>query len=453
MKKVKRRTYSVIIFVALILLGLVYFLFRLVINGGSWAAFPTNKNVYSNGVLALGTVYDRNGNLLAGASSDGITYSDSETVRKATLHVVGDANNNIATGSLNAFSDELIGYSLINGTYSMNGKGKDLYLTIDSDLNVVAYNALNGRKGTVAVYNYVTGEIICNVSTPTYDPANKPEISDDDPNYDGVYMNRFLSSTFTPGSTYKVITTAAAIDTLPDAYDRQYTCNGSVTINGAAINCTGTHGTIALDQALAVSCNVYFAELSVALGSGTLAKYAEKLGVTSSMSVDGIKTAAGKFTVGADGTAELAWSGIGQYEDLVNPCAMLTLMGAIANGGEPVMPRLISKVSGTLGLSHSAATGDRMLSEETASALKSLMRNNVVSHYGDSKFPGLNNLCAKTGTAEVGGDKSPHSWFVGFLNDDDNPLAFVVVIENGGSGLSGAGSVASTVLQAAVSAG
>lgn len=451
MKKVKRRTYFVIVFVALILLGMVFFLFRLVVNGQSWVTFPSNKNVFSGGVLALGTVYDRDGNLLADAGPDGISYSDTEVVRRATLHVVGDAYNNIATGALKAFSNELIGYNLINGTYSANGEGKDLYLAIDSSLNTVAYNALNGRKGTVAVYNYKTGEILCNVSTPTYDPANPPEISDGDPNYEGVYMNRFLSSTFTPGSTYKIITTAAAIDTLPDAYDRQYTCTGSVTVNGTAINCTGTHGTISLEDALAVSCNVYFAELSLALGSNTMAKYSDKLGMTSPIRVDGIKTATGKFTAAADGTAELSWSGIGQYENLVNPCAMLTLMGAIANGGEPVMPRYISKVSGTLGLSHRAETGSRLLSTDTASALKSLMRNNVVSHYGDSRFPGLS-LCAKTGTAEVGEGTSPHSWFVGFLNDEELPLAFVVVVENGGSGLSGAGTVANTVLQAAVSA-
>ena len=449
MKKVKRRTYSIIVFIALIALGLVYFLFRLVVNGSTWITFPSNKNVYSNGVLAVGTIYDRDGCLLADTANDGIVYSPSETTRKATLHVVGDAHNNIGTGALKVFSDELIGYNLVNGTYSMNSDGRDLYLTIDAGLNEVAYNALGGKKGTVAVYNYKTGEIICNVSTPTYDPANKPEIADGDASYEGVYLNRFFSSSFTPGSTFKIITTAAAIDSLADAYDHQYTCNGSVTVNGTAVNCTGTHGTIALDQALAVSCNCYFAELSLALGSNTLSEYAEKFGLTSSMKVDGINTAAGSFAPGTDGSPELAWAGIGQHEDLVNPCAMLNLLGAIANRGEPVTPRLIAKVSGTLGLSYSAKNGDRLLSEETADAMKSLMRNNVITNYGDSTFPGLS-LCGKTGTAEVGGGLSPHSWFVGFLNDEENPLAFVVIVENGGSGFSTAAPIANTVLQAAV---
>lgn len=449
MKKVKSRTLSVIIFVAAIMVGLVYFMCLLISRGESWVTFPTNKNVYSGGVLALGTVYDKNGVLLVDCSSDGITYADSETVRKANLHVTGDAYNSIGTGALKAFSDKLIGYNLLNGTYSFNGKGKDLYLTIESDLNVAAYNALNGRKGTVAIYNYKTGEIICNVSTPTYDPANKPEISDSDSSYEGVYLNRFLSSTYTPGSVFKVVTTAAAIDTFSDAYDRQYTCNGSCTVIGNVVNCTGNHGTIGLEQAMAVSCNVYFAELTLDLGGKTLSKYADQLGITSSISIDGISTAAGSYSPGEDESAELAWSGIGQHDDLVNPASMLTLMGAIANGGEPIMPRYISKVSGSLGLSLSTTNGDRMLSEETASTLKNMLRNNVVSNYGQGTFPGLT-ICAKTGTAEVGSGK-PHSWFVGFLDDSDNPLAFVVVVENGGSGLSAAGSIANTVLQAAVS--
>ncbi|MBQ9060329.1 MAG: hypothetical protein IJ128_04215 [Firmicutes bacterium] len=88
-----------------------------------------------------------------------------------------------------------------------------------------------------------------------------------------------------------------------------------------------------------------------------------------------------------------------------------------------------------------------MINEETAKSLKSMMRNNVESHYdGDYNFPGLD-LCAKTGTAEVAGQSAPNSWFVGFLNDDSHPYAFVVLVEEGGYGLDAAGSVANSVLQ------
>jgi len=452
MKKVKRRTYSIIIPIALILVGLVVYLVKLTLSGGQWVLFPSNQNVFHQGVLAVGTVYDRNGDILAAASDDGMTYSDSETVRRATLHVVGDPYNNIYTGALRQFSDQLIGYNLVNGTYSASGKGGSVTLTIDSALNVAALNALGSYKGCVAVYNYETGEILCNVSTPTYDPANVPEISDDDSQYDGVYLNRLFSSTFTPGSTFKLVTTAAAIETLSDADTRTYTCTGSTVVDGNTVTCTGNHGTVTLEDALAVSCNVYFAELSLDLGGDTLALYANQMGLLTAQDVDGITTKAGNFVSSADGSAQLAWSGIGQYEDLVNPCAMMTLMGAIANGGEPVAPHLLKStgVSGALKSVTGTKTGDALLSSSTASALKSLMRNNVLSNYGESAFPGLQ-ICAKSGTAEVGEGKADTAWFVGFLNDTENPLAFVVVVEEGGSGVRTAGAIANTVLQAAVS--
>ncbi len=90
---------------------------------------------------------------------------------------------------------------------------------------------------------------------------------------------------------------------------------------------------------------------------------------------------------------------------------------------------------------------DSMIEESTAQSLSSMMRNNVEEHYGgDSAFPGLE-LCAKSGTAEVGKNKKPNAWFVGFLSDEENPYAFVVMVENGGYGSDVAGAVANKVLQ------
>jgi len=451
MKKVKRRTYCLFLLIAAIGLGTLVYIVRYITKGADWVTFPANQNVYTNGMLTAGTVYDRNGLLLASASGAEKSYADDRTVRLATLHVTGDYAGSIGTGALSVFADKLLGYNLLTGVYSFGGKGNSVYLTIDAALNAVAYDALAGRNGTVAVYNYKTGEILVNVSAPAYDPADKPEISDDDPSYEGVYLNRFLSSTYTPGSVFKLVSAVAAIETLPDAYDRTYICTGRGIVGGGTVTCTGTHGEIALDEALAESCNLYFAQLSLDLGGTVLARYAREMGLTTSQRIDGIATAAGNFTVAEPGTVALAWSGIGQYEDLVNPAAMLTLMGAVANGGTPAAPRFLLKVTSGLGLATGASktTGEQLLNPDTADALKSLMRGNVRYGYGDAAFPGLT-VCAKTGTAEVGDGGAPHAWIVGFLDDEAYPLAFVVVAEHGGSGLSVAGKIANTVLQAAV---
>ena len=82
-------------------------------------------------------------------------------------------------------------------------------------------------NGTVGVYNYKTGEILCMVSTPTFDPANPPDIAADDPAWDGVYVNRLLSANSIPGSIFKVVTINAAIENIPDLFQRKWTCTGS----------------------------------------------------------------------------------------------------------------------------------------------------------------------------------------------------------------------------------
>ena len=139
------------------------------------------------------------------------------------------------------------------------------------------------------------------------------------------------------------------------------------------------------------------------------------------------------------GSADLAWSGIGQYTDLVCPAALLRYASAIANGGVAKGPVL---------LAGARAPSARLLDSDTADTLKAMMSYNVAWGYGTWNFPGLN-LCAKTGTAEVG-DGTSHAWFAGFLDDPDHPYAFVVVIENGGGGLRNAAPVANTVLQDAI---
>ncbi|MGI5985474.1 MAG: penicillin-binding transpeptidase domain-containing protein, partial [Oscillospiraceae bacterium] len=155
--------------------------------------------------------------------------------------------------------------------------------------------------------------------------------------------------------------------------------------------------------------------------------------------ISGVDTAAGSIEKAAEGTAALSWMGIGQYNDLVSPIAMLRFVSAIANDGVAKEPVL---------LKNGYSAGTRLMKEEVSGEIREMMSYNVTYAYGAGQFPNLK-ICAKTGTAEVGDGRS-HSWFVGFLNDEENPLAFTVVIEHGGGGLANAGPVANAVLQAAV---
>ncbi len=450
MKKVRHRTAFTIFLTLLLVAGMGLLLYRYVVNGKSWASFTGNQSVYSNGAISQGTIYDRNGLLLYDAATT--SYNDSATIRKATLHVVGDQQGMIATSAIRKFGEYLTGFNLITGTTSGTS---DLYLTIDAEVNAVAYQAMGDYKGTVAVYNYLTGEILCLVSTPTYDPENVPTITDEDEAYTGVYVNRFYGATYTPGSTFKIITLAAAIENIDGLYSESFSCAGSIEIGESAVTCVSTHGSgLSIADAFARSCNVTFGQLAVRLGSSTLAAYAEQAGLTSTHSVNGITTAAGSFTQAEEDNL-LAWSGIGQYQDLVNPCAMLRLMGAIANDGIPVEPRLLgvqkNQATGLTTITFSGEEGERIWSASTCQKLKTLMRNNVTVTYGQDRFGSLA-VCAKSGTAETGsGDNT--TWFVGFVDDADYPYAFVVVCEDsGGYGSTVAGNIAATVLNALVDA-
>lgn len=437
MRKVKNRAGAALLLAMLMIVGLMVYVFRFLDQGQAWASFSANKSAYAGGVLTKGTVTDRNGLLLAEAGSAGNRYAEDAALRLACFHAVGDWAGNVGSGALSAFAAALTGYSSVRGLYTREGKGGTVRLSIDAKLNNAAYNALAGRNGAVLVMDYETGEILCMVSTPAYDPMNVPDLSSS--KYEGVYINRALNGLYAPGSVFKLVTLAAAIENIDDLSTRTFSCNGGFTVDGSFVKCSGVHGTQTIEQALGNSCNVAFGQLSLELGGKTLAKYAKALGVTTAGNVSGIVTAAGNFDAAEDDTTDLAWSGIGQSSDLCSPLSILRISAAVARGGSLRNPVLLKGENG----------GETaLLSAETAAKMADMMAYNVSWSYGADKFPGLP-LAAKSGTAELG-DGSAHAWFTGFLTDSKTPLAFVVIVERGGGGLGVAGAVANTVLQAAV---
>lgn len=450
MRKIEKRAVLCLIIALALIAGLGLFCFRFVKNASDWAAYPYNRHMYSNsGQLLSGTILDRDGDVLTEVKDGERVYYPDATVRRATVHAVGDGSGYIGTGALTAFADRLSGYNLITGGYSPLGSGRNLTLTLDAYLNVTAYNAMDGRQGTVGVYNYKTGDILCMVSTPSFDPENPPDASSAE---DGVYLNRFLSSAQVPGSIFKTVTLTAALENLPDLKDRTFTCTGETTVGGTVITCPKPHGKIDIESAFANSCNGVFGALAAELGGDTMTKYVEQAGLTRRMSVDGIMTAAGHYDVSEADKGQIGWSGVGQYTDTVNPCNMMAYMGAIANGGTAAVPRLILDITTPSGIPTSwqrTEETDTLVQGGTAAQVKEMMKNNVVQTYGTDRFRGLD-IGAKSGTAEVGGDKRPNAWFAGFLDDPEHPYAFIVLVENGGGGASVAGEIAATVLQACV---
>ncbi len=413
-----------------------------------------NRHVYSNGMLnTAGTIFDSKGNVLVESVDGKRVYNDDKAVRRALLHLTGDSQGFISTGVQNLYKKELVGYNVFTGLYTAGEvRGNDIRLTVDSEVSKAALKALGDRKGAVAVYNYKTGEIICMVSSPTFDPKNKPEDIDADTRgqYEGIYLNRCLSSSYIPGSTFKIITAAAALENIDDINEQTFYCSGSYKTGDGEVICNGMHGELNFTQALNQSCNSAFTQIALQLGKDALAEQAQKMGFNQVISIDKVNLSKSTFNVSDATRADLGWAAIGQYTTLANPMQMMMACGAIANGGRAVTPYFIDSITSPLGMSvynGSTKTGDAMMSASTANQLAKMMHLDVVNKYGEKNFPGIT-LAAKTGTAQIDGEPAT-SWFVGFTMDDECPLAFAVAIEKGGAGMSAAGPVANKVLQAA----
>ena len=448
MNKVAKRAGVVILLAFLLLAGLSFFVTEFVLKSGEWVVFPGSPHVYHAGNMGSGAVTDREGILLLDMNGGGRTYSDALLTRKSTLHWVGDRYGSISAPAVPSYSGQIAGFDLLNGLYSFGSAGGVAKLTLSAKVQNVALEALGGYKGTVAVYNYKTGELLCAVTTPTYDPDNVPDIENDPQGlYEGAYMNRFTQSVYTPGSIFKIVTLAAALDTLEDAQQQTFSCVGAYAYGVDKITCESAHGEQSLKQAFCNSCNCAFAQLADQLGAQTLQGYAQKLGITQAVTFDGIETAAGNFQA-AQEPVNVAWSAIGQYTDLVNPCGFMTLMGAIAGGGKGAIPHVVmSAGDGLSGYTAQTEYTERVLGGETAQLVQSYMRNNVETRYGDDYFPGLT-VCAKTGTAEMDGEQASNAMFAGFATDEAYPLAFIVCVEGGGYGQVTCVPIASKVLLA-----
>ncbi len=459
MKKLQQRAIFCLFLAAILLVGLGIYVTKWLLHGSQWAGYPANNHIYHQGYLSTGSIYDRNGVLLLQNNPGAFpSYHEEVGIRQSTLHAVGDPQGNISTAANQAFAAKLVGYNPITGVYSTGHQGRNLYLTIDASLCRIANEALAQREGTVGLYNYQTGEILCMVSTPNYDPANSvpPSLETDS----GVYVNKLISSKVVPGSIFKTVTAVAALETIEDIDSWEYTCTGSLDLGQSEesmalgvdqVTCLSAHGTVDLEGALAHSCNCAFADLTLKIKKKNLEKYVDRSGLTHSYSINGIPTEKSSFDFSKEAIL-LAWTGVGQHEDLINPAAMMVYMGAIANGGTAASPILLDRITLTNGFPASLPPITRkvdLIEEPSANTLDTMMKNNVVESYGSGNFPGLN-LGAKTGTAEIATGETPHSWFCGYLDDSDHPYAFIVLVENGGFGHVAAAQIANQVLQEAI---
>ncbi len=328
-------------------------------------------------------------------------------------------------------------------------RGGVIQLTIDPNLQKAAYAALSGRTGAAVVIDPKTGEILAMVSSPSFDPNllsnNSPDkirtayeslLADANKPMD----NRPLTTSLPPGSTFKLVVAAAALESgkftekslLPAPASLKLPLSNNRMHNWQNGPCTPS-GKITLRQALAVSCNTTFAWLGMQLGADALRAQAEKFGFNSSISIP-MNSSTSVFPSELDG-AQTALSSIGQFDVRATALQMAMVVSAIANDGKLMHPHLVSKVltSDLAVLEQTPITEqNQSISSSVAKLLNSMMKTVVNAGTAYTvKIPGVE-VGAKTGTADSGTDKSAHAWMVANAKKGGRTLSIAVVVENGG---------------------
>lgn len=446
-----------VIFSALFVLLASYLFYSTVTYGEEWFSSPYNPRISAARKVAdAGSIYDRNGIPLAWSVGSERRYAENPEMRRAVCHVVGDVYGK-SMGAEAFYARYLYGYDqgLIDRfvtAFEGDEKGGDVYLTIDARLCEYIYERME-YNGAVVLMNYETGEVLALVSNPTFDPEAIP-----DENEEGgsQYLNRATQGRYPPGSTMKIATAACAIQNgLTNAV---YNCPGEIVIAGQRITCPrdGGHGEEDLTGAFEDSCNVYFAQLAVALGADRMKQTADAFQFNHEWHFADFAMLESSYSPG-NNDGDLAWSGIGQYKDLITPTHDMLIAAAVARQGIMPEPQTLLDVryGGRSAYTYTPQTVATVTDPVTAASLQTMMRATVVEGTATSADIGAAAVSGKTGTAEYtdNGEIRNHSWFVGFSQDAGHPLAIGVILEGAGFGSRYATPLAASVLDHAIELG
>lgn len=341
-------------------------------------------------------------------------------------------------------SDDQFFNRLVNALTGKDPVGGSTLTTINPAAQRAAFEGLAGRKGAVVALDYRTGAVLASVSLPTYDPnaLSSTNLSTArtawqrltaDP--DKPLNNRASKEIYPPGSTFKLVTAAAALengfapDTLFEAPERLRLPQTNTYLTNQ-LDCGGEK--ITLEQALKVSCNTAFANVGLQVGPEKLRAQAEKFGFNQNFETD-VPLVASRFPTELN-EPQTAQSAIGQYEVAASPLQMAMVAAAIANGGQVMQPYLVKEVRAddlSVINTQRPVRMQRAVSESNARLLQEMMVKTVEDGTGTAaRIEGLR-VGGKTGTAQSAPDRPPYAWFVAFSDNPD--VAVAVFLEDSGA--------------------
>ncbi|MBK3628807.1 MULTISPECIES: peptidoglycan D,D-transpeptidase FtsI family protein [Streptomyces] len=380
-------------------------------------------------------------------------------------------------GILSGNDDRLFFRNTLDMITGKEKEGGSVVTTLNAAAQKAAYQGLGSKKGAVAAIEPSTGKILALVSTPSYDPSKFAGSSDADAeawnkvqkknDADDPMLNRALRETYPPGSTFKVVTAAAALENgevsgvdektqTPDPFPLPQSTSKLTNEHGDCENAT-------LRYALMVSCNTVFAKMADNVGNEKMIAQAEKFGFNEAELDTPVRAAESIFP--EDNRPQNSLDGIGQGSNRATPLQMAMVASAVANDGKLMKPYMVDQLKAP-NLDTLETTEPQQLSQavssKTAQALQEMMEtvvNDPQGTGGKAKIDGVT-VGGKTGTAQHGfkNSEKPYAWFISYakLSDGSAPVAVAVVVEDGaadrgditGGGL--AGPIARDVMKAVI---
>lgn len=469
-----RLTRTVFLFTALfaVLIGNITYI--QVIKASEYQDMPSNNHTVNKArFIKRGSIITADGLTLAESiqQADG-TYARSYPNGNLAAHVVGYYSQQYGTmGIENTQNDTLTGskdYSswqnALNSLAGISEPGNSVQLTIDSRIQRAAEQALAGRVGAIVALDPRSGAVLAWASAPTFDNTNIQaaiEAANASGGADTSMYDRATLALYTPGSTFKVLTLASALENGLATLDTTYDSPGRMEIGGADVVSIGErgHGKISLAKAFALSSNTVFGQVADGLGAEKLVATARAFGYGQQLGLD-FTTAASVMPNPEEMTEwELAWAGAGQpvgQGHTPGPQATVmqnALMAAtIANNGIAMNPYVVSQILAPDGTVLKTTRGHSLgqaVGSGTAEQVKQAMLDVVQNGTGSAAAIAGVKVAGKTGTAETN-NANANSTFVGFAPYDTPTVAIAVVIEQNAKGEESAAAVGGQVLRAAL---
>lgn len=355
--------------------------------------------------------------------------------------------------------------------------GRDLVLSIDSSIQYFAESALEkavldndcNKGGVAIVMKPATGDILAMAVKPDYDPneAFGPYTEEQKLSWEiltsaekktireNIWRNKAISDTYEPGSTFKVITASAALDSGTVSIDDKFTCTGSITVGGAKMRCWRyyrPHGTQTFTEALGNSCNPVFIQIGLKMGKEIFYKYVDAFGFTEKTGIELPGEASGIFhSIQKVGDTELATAAFGQRFQ-ITPIELISAVSAIANDGKLMEPRLVKEIrdsDGNVLSVNEPVVVRQVISKQTSETLRGMMEYVVSKGTGGNAYIKGYDIGGKTGTAEEGTGEA--TWyvasFIGIAPANNPEIAVLVALFDPKGASHGGGAIAAPVVK------